>query len=132
MLADPEVDIVTICTPSGAHMEPAVEAAKAGKHVIVEKPREVTLKRCDKIIKACEKAGVTLATVFPSRFHESSQLLKKGYGNEKLEIGPPRRSLSKIDKCRMPFACVTTLVERGESAVCARNWGWQGVFSATG
>jgi len=77
MLADPEVDIVTICTPSGAHMEPAVEAAKAGKHVIVEKPLEVTLKRCDKIIKACQKAGVTLATVFPSRFHESSQLLKK-------------------------------------------------------
>jgi predicted dehydrogenase len=77
MLADPAVDIVTICTPSGAHMEPAVEAAKAGKHVIVEKPLEVTMKRCDKIIKACEKAGVTLATVFPSRFHESSLLLKK-------------------------------------------------------
>lgn len=77
MLADPEVDVVTICTPSGAHMEPAVAAARAGKHVIVEKPLEVTMKRCDKIIKACEKAGVTLATVFPSRFHESSQLLKK-------------------------------------------------------
>ena len=77
MLADPQVDIVTICTPSGAHMEPAVQAAKAGKHVIVEKPLEVTMKRCDKIINACEKAGVTLATIFPSRFHESSQLLKK-------------------------------------------------------
>ena len=77
MLADPEVDIVTICTPSGAHMEPAVEAAKAGKHVIVEKPLEVTMKRCDKIINACQKAGVMLATIFPSRFHESSQLIKK-------------------------------------------------------
>lgn len=77
MLADPAVDIVTICTPSGAHMEPAVAAAKAGKHVIVEKPLEVTLRRCDKIIAACEKAGVTLATIFPSRFHESSQVMKK-------------------------------------------------------
>jgi len=77
MLADPEVDIVTICTPSGAHMEPAVEAARAGKHVIVEKPLEVTLKRCDKIIDACQQAGVTLSTIFPSRFHESSQLIKK-------------------------------------------------------
>jgi UDP-N-acetyl-2-amino-2-deoxyglucuronate dehydrogenase len=76
MLADPEIDIVTICTPSGAHQEPAVAAARAGKHVIVEKPLEITLKRCDKIIDACDKAGVVLATIFPSRFHESSRLLK--------------------------------------------------------
>src|SRR5262245_24962694 len=71
MLANKDVDIVTICTPSGAHLEPAVAAAKAGKHVIVEKPLEVTLDRCDRIIDACRKAGVTLATIFPSRFHES-------------------------------------------------------------
>jgi predicted dehydrogenase len=77
MLADPAVEIVTICTPSGAHLEPALAAARAGKHVIVEKPLEVTLKRCDKIIQACNQAGVTLATIFPSRFHESSQLLKR-------------------------------------------------------
>ncbi len=77
MLADPAVDVVTICTPSGAHLEPAVAAAKAGKHVIVEKPLEVTLKRCDAIIDACDKAGVTLATIFPSRFHESAQLMKR-------------------------------------------------------
>jgi len=77
LLADPNVDIVTICTPSGSHQEPAVAAAQAGKHVIVEKPLEVTLKRCDSIIAACERAGVALATIFPSRFHESSQLLKQ-------------------------------------------------------
>lgn len=76
MLADPQVDIVTICTPSGAHMEPAVQAANAGKHVIVEKPLEITLKRCDKIIEACKKNKVVLSTIFPSRFHESSQLIK--------------------------------------------------------
>ena len=77
MLADPAVDVVTICTPSGVHMEPAVAAAKAGKHVIVEKPLEITLKRCDAMIAAADKAGVVLSTIFPSRFHESSQLLKK-------------------------------------------------------
>ena len=76
-LAHPGLDIVTICTPSGAHMEPSVAAAKAGKHVIVEKPLEITLKRCDKIIAACEKNNVTLSTIFPSRFHPCSQLLKK-------------------------------------------------------
>ncbi|MBP5622949.1 MAG: Gfo/Idh/MocA family oxidoreductase, partial [Thermoguttaceae bacterium] len=76
-LADPDVQIVTVGTPSGAHLDPAVAAAKAGKHVIVEKPLEVTTERCDQIIDACEKAGVTLSTVFPSRFHQSSQQLKK-------------------------------------------------------
>ncbi len=77
MLADPAVQIVTICTPSGAHLEPALAAARAGKHVIVEKPLEITLGRCDQIIKACEKAGVVLATIFPSRFHDSSKELKR-------------------------------------------------------
>ena len=77
MLADPAVDVVTIATPSGAHMEPAVEAARAGKHVIVEKPLEITLKRCDRIIRECEKNGVKLATIFPSRFHDSSIQMRK-------------------------------------------------------
>jgi len=77
MLDDPAVEAVTIGTPSGAHMEPAVAAAKAGKHVIVEKPLEITLKKCDAIINACDKAGVKLAAIFPSRFHESSKLMKQ-------------------------------------------------------
>ncbi len=76
MLADDRIHVVTICTPSGAHLEPAVAAARAGKHVIVEKPLEITLDRCDQIISACESSGVTLGTIFPSRFHESSQCLK--------------------------------------------------------
>jgi predicted dehydrogenase len=77
MVADTEVDIVTICTPSGAHLEPALAAARAGKHVIVEKPLEITLRRCDRIIQACEQHHVKLATIFPSRFHESAQLMKR-------------------------------------------------------
>jgi predicted dehydrogenase len=77
MLADPAVQIVVVGTPSGVHMDPAVAAAKAGKHVIVEKPLEITLSRCDRIIDACDRNKVKLATIFPSRFHESSQELKR-------------------------------------------------------
>ncbi|HEY1602843.1 MAG TPA: Gfo/Idh/MocA family oxidoreductase [Pirellulales bacterium] len=77
MLADPAVDIVTIGTPSGAHLEPAVSAARAGKHIIVEKPLEITLSRCDKIIDACRKANVKLSAIFPSRFHDSSQEIRR-------------------------------------------------------
>ncbi|QDT04643.1 Putative 4,5-dihydroxyphthalate dehydrogenase [Rubripirellula lacrimiformis] len=77
MLADPEVQAVAICSPSGAHLDPAVAAAKAGKHVIVEKPLEITTERCDQIIQACDDAGVRLAVTFQSRFHESSRLMKE-------------------------------------------------------
>jgi UDP-N-acetyl-2-amino-2-deoxyglucuronate dehydrogenase len=73
----PDVDAVTICTPSGAHLAPALAAAKAKKHVMVEKPIEITLERCDAIIQACRDAGVTLGAIFPRRFQESSRVLKQ-------------------------------------------------------
>ncbi len=76
MLQDPQVDIVTICTPSGAHRDPAVAAANAGKHVVVEKPLEITLKRCDAIINACRKNKVKLCTILPSRFSPANMALK--------------------------------------------------------
>src|SRR5436309_147237 len=75
-LANPEVDIVIVSTPSGAHMESAVAAAQAGKHVVVEKPLEVTLERCDRIIEACDRNRVKLCTIFPSRFADSNRTLK--------------------------------------------------------
>ena len=77
MLADPNVEVVTIGTPSGSHLEPALAAARAGKHVVVEKPLEITLRRCDQIIDACDTAGVVLSTIFQSRFHEASAELKR-------------------------------------------------------
>ena len=77
MLSDPDIDIVCICTPSGAHMEPALEAIRAGKHCLIEKPLEITLERCDAIINAAYKAGVLVAVIFPSRFYEAASRLKK-------------------------------------------------------
>jgi predicted dehydrogenase len=71
-----DVDVVIIATPSGAHLEPAVAAAKAGKHVVVEKPLEITPDRCDRIIEACDQNRVKLCTIFPSRFHDANVTLK--------------------------------------------------------
>lgn len=79
-LARSDVDIVIVTTPSGAHMEPAVAAAEAGKHVVVEKPLEITLERCDRIIDACERKRVKLCTIFPSRFGDANQTLKQTIG----------------------------------------------------
>src|SRR6516225_2278834 len=76
VLARPDVQAVIITTPSGAHLEPAVAAAKAGKHVVVEKPLEITTRRCDQIIEACDRHGVKLCTIFPSRFGDANRVLK--------------------------------------------------------
>jgi predicted dehydrogenase len=76
LLARLDVDIVIVTTPSGAHLEPAVAAAEAGKHVVVEKPLETTLERCDRIIQACDRHGVQLCTIFPSRFGDANRTLK--------------------------------------------------------
>ena len=58
------LDVVTICTPSGAHLEPTLAAAAAGKHVICEKPLEVTTERVDAMIAACEKRPVSCSPAF--------------------------------------------------------------------
>ena len=76
-LNHPGLQIVNICTPSGAHLDPAVSAAAAGKHVVVEKPLEITLARCDQIIAACDRAKVQLCTIFPSRFSPANIALKE-------------------------------------------------------
>jgi predicted dehydrogenase len=76
-LAHPGLDIVTIATPSGAHLEPVEKAAAAGKHIACEKPIEVTLERVDKIIQVCKKNKVMLAGIFQRRFNEATQVFKK-------------------------------------------------------
>jgi predicted dehydrogenase len=75
-LSRPDVDAVIVTTPSGAHLEPAVAAAAAGKHVVVEKPLEITAERCDRIIAACDAHRVKLCTIFPSRFGDANRTLK--------------------------------------------------------
>lgn len=68
MLAHPGVDILVIATPSGLHMESAVSAARAGKHVLCEKPLDVTLDRVDSMIKAHRDAGTRLGCTFQLRY----------------------------------------------------------------
>jgi UDP-N-acetyl-2-amino-2-deoxyglucuronate dehydrogenase len=73
ILSMPEIDAVLICTPSGSRVDLAIAAAKSGKHVICEKPLEMTLERCDRIVRACDDAGVRLGVIFPARFQPATQ-----------------------------------------------------------
>lgn len=76
-LSHPGLDIVTIATPSGAHLEPALKAAKAGKHIVCEKPLEITLERIDKMIHACKQSNVMLSGIFQRRFYEAVGVFKR-------------------------------------------------------
>jgi len=76
-ISDNDLDLVSICTPNGNHMDYGVKAAKAGKHIIIEKPIEVTLERAKQLIRTCQEQSVSLAVIYQSRFTPSIMWLKE-------------------------------------------------------
>ncbi len=81
-LARPDVDVVCVCVPSGLHAEIGVQAAAAGKHVICEKPIEISLAAADRLIAACREHGVKLQVISQHRFDPGMMQLR-----EALEAG---------------------------------------------
>ncbi|MDQ4127455.1 MAG: Gfo/Idh/MocA family oxidoreductase [Actinomycetota bacterium] len=77
LLARDDVDVVVLCTPSGLHPDGAEAAARAGKHVITEKPMAITLDGVDRMIGACREAGVTLSVIFQYRFNRDALRMKR-------------------------------------------------------
>jgi predicted dehydrogenase len=75
-LADPALDAVTVCTPSGAHFGPALAALEAGKHVIVEKPLEVTTAQIDHLSAVATNNWLKLASVLNRRFTPAMDAFK--------------------------------------------------------
>ncbi len=73
LIADPDVDAILVCTPSGVRRDYTVAAAEGGKHVLVEKPIEVSVERAREMIDACERHGVTLGVVYQSRWKPHCQ-----------------------------------------------------------
>jgi len=72
ILADRGVAAVTLLTPPNTHLELAVRCAEAGKHVLLEKPLEITLARSEELVERCRAAGVTLGVVLQHRFRPSA------------------------------------------------------------
>jgi len=69
MLRAEDPDVLSVCTPSGAHLDPTLAAADHGVHVLCEKPLEITTGRIDRMIGACEDAGVRLGGIFQQRYN---------------------------------------------------------------
>lgn len=83
-LSQPELDIVVVCTPSGTHLDFGKAAAKAGKHVIVEKPIEITLNRGKHLISGCRSNGVKLAVIYQNRFIDGAVQMKRAIDDGEL------------------------------------------------
>ena len=76
LVARPDIHVVCITTPSGSHLEPALAAIRAGKHVVIEKPIEITTARTDEILRAADAAGVRVVPIFQARFGDGACTVK--------------------------------------------------------
>ena len=76
LLALPDVDAVCITTPSALHLEPALAAIRAGKHLMIEKPLDATVEGTDRILAEAGKAGVRVGSIFQARFGDAARQLK--------------------------------------------------------
>ncbi len=77
MLAEVPSDVLVIATPSGLHPQHGIIAARAGRHVVSEKPMAISLASADELVKACDEAGVHLFVVKQNRLNSTVQLVKR-------------------------------------------------------
>jgi len=84
MLKQDNVRAVSICTPSGLHAENAIMAMEAGKHVLSEKPMDITLQKIDAMIESSQRNNVKLSGVFQRRTYASSKKVREAVRSGKL------------------------------------------------
>ena len=87
MIREHSIDLVVVCNPHPFHKDVAVEAARAGAHVLVEKPLASTLEDCDAILNECKHAGVRLGVISQRRWYAPVQRVHQAIAAGK--IGTP-------------------------------------------
>jgi UDP-N-acetyl-2-amino-2-deoxyglucuronate dehydrogenase len=90
-----DVDVVAVCTPTGLHGVVAIEALDAGKHVIIEKPAEITTEKTDEIIAAQQRAGTLVTVISQHRFDASTEIALEAIRDGRL--GRVTSGLAAID-----------------------------------
>lgn len=94
-LADTEIDVITVCTPTGAHGSVAIEAMQAGKDVIIEKPAETTLAKTDEIIAVQQATGRLVTVISQHRFDPSTEVVVDAIA--KGELGRLTSGICSVD-----------------------------------
>src|SRR6185295_16509221 len=100
MLREAKIEAVLIGTPHPLHAAPAIRAAEAGVHVLVEKPMAATLADCDAMLAAAQRAGVLLGTISQRRFYEPVRRTKDAIDAGK--IGRPALAVFTMYSWREP------------------------------
>ncbi|NLK87502.1 MAG: Gfo/Idh/MocA family oxidoreductase [Clostridiaceae bacterium] len=77
VIADPQIDTVHICTPHHLHSSMAIEAMRAGKHVLTEKPMAITAEECREMIRVSDQSGRQLGVCFQNRYNTTSIFIKE-------------------------------------------------------
>lgn len=116
MLADPTLDVVNICTPSSTHAELAVAAARAGKHVVVEKPLAIHLEDAQAVVQAQEETGVQICVISQLRFSPDVQALHDALAQQAFG--------------RLVLGSLSMRYSRSEEYY--RNGGWRGRWATDG
>ncbi|MEJ7839581.1 MAG: Gfo/Idh/MocA family oxidoreductase, partial [Thermomicrobiales bacterium] len=117
LLENPAVELVILGTPSGMHPEQAILAARAGKHIITEKPMAITSEGATRMIDASDEAGVHLAVVFQNRLSPDVVRVKRAI--EAGYIGKPIFGNAFVHWFR-------------DQAYYDANGGWRGTWSLDG
>jgi UDP-N-acetyl-2-amino-2-deoxyglucuronate dehydrogenase len=94
-MAATDIDVVVICTPAGGRAEVAIDALEAGKHLIIEKPAEVSLSKIDDIIAAQQRAGTQVTVISQHRFDPASEVALGAIKNG--ELGRLTSGVASID-----------------------------------
>lgn len=84
MLKDPDVKVISVCLPSGMHSRVTIEAARAGKHVICEKPIDIDVERAGEMVETCRECGVRLGVIMQHRFDKPVVLLQQAVADGRL------------------------------------------------
>lgn len=111
-----DVNAVCLTTPSGTHAELGILAARHGKHILSEKPLDISTQRIDELVAACEKNGVHLGAIFQARFGRGALALKKAVDQGRFG--------------KMAWACAYVPWYRSESYY--QSAGWRGTWELDG
>ena len=84
LLGRDDIDAVSICTPHYLHGPMAIDAARAGKHALVEKPMAITMAQADQMIQEFESAKLNLGAIFQHRFDSGAQCIRKAIDEGRL------------------------------------------------
>ena len=100
LLAQPSLDLVIIGSPSGRHAEQAVAAARRGRHVLVEKPLDITTARIDALAQEVARAKITLGVIFQDRLKPDVVAMKRRL--DAGELGTPLVATAEVKWFRPP------------------------------